>query len=164
MEPAWNLPYEALTVRPEGFLFGNEPMRDVCCIYVQPNNQFRRTGMAESSIEWTQHTWNPVTGCTKVSPGCKNCYAETMSRRLTAMGTPGYENGFELTVHPDRLTQPYRRRLPTVYFVNSMSDLFHEAVPDEYIEQVMQVCSDTPQHTYQVLTKRAERLRPSPRT
>ena len=114
--------------------------------------------MAESSIEWTEHTWNPVTGCTKLSPGCKHCYAETMSRRLTAMDAAGYENGFELTLHPERLEQPLRRNSPTVYFVNSMSDLFHERVPDEFIEQVLAVCEATPQHTYQVLTKRGERL------
>lgn len=114
--------------------------------------------MAESSIEWTEHTWNPVTGCTKLSPGCKHCYAETMARRLTAMGAPGYENGFELTLHPERLDQPRRRKAPTTYFVNSMSDLFHERVPDRFIEQVLEVCAETPQHTYQVLTKRGERL------
>jgi protein gp37 len=114
--------------------------------------------MAESSIEWTEHTWNPVTGCTKLSPGCKHCYAETMARRLKAMGAPGYENGFDLTLHPERLEQPLQRRQPTVYFVNSMSDLFHDAVPDEFIERVIAVCARTPQHTYQVLTKRAERL------
>ena len=114
--------------------------------------------MAESSIEWTEHTWNPVTGCTKVSPGCKNCYAETMSRRLTAMGAAGYENGFKLTLHPERLEQPLKRKSATTYFVNSMSDLFHEDVPDEFIDQVLDVCKRTPQHTYQVLTKRADRL------
>jgi protein gp37 len=114
--------------------------------------------MAESSIEWTEHTWNPVTGCTKLSPGCKHCYAETMARRLKAMGAPGYENGFELTLHPERLDQPLRRKTPTTYFVNSMSDLFHEAVPDRFVERVLDVCRRTPQHTYQVLTKRAERL------
>lgn len=114
--------------------------------------------MAESSIEWTEHTWNPVTGCTKLSPGCKHCYAEVMAKRLKAMGAAGYENEFELTLHPERLDQPLRRKAPTVYFVNSMSDLFHEAVPDEFIEQVIKVCAATPQHTYQVLTKRADRL------
>ena len=114
--------------------------------------------MAESSIEWTEHTWNPVTGCTKLSPGCKHCYAETMSRRLTAMGAPGYENGFQLTLHPERLDQPLKRQRATTYFVNSMSDLFHELVPDSFIERVLDVCLRTPQHTYQVLTKRAERL------
>ena len=114
--------------------------------------------MAESSIEWTEHTWNPVTGCTKLSPGCKHCYAETMSRRLLAMGARGYENGFKVTLHPERLPQPHERKTPTVYFVNSMSDLFHESVPDQFIERVIAVCRDTPQHTYQILTKRAERL------
>ena len=114
--------------------------------------------MAESSIEWTEHTWNPVTGCTKVSPGCKHCYAETMARRLQAMGAAGYENAFKLTLHPARLEQPTKRKVPTTYFVNSMSDLFHEDVPDSYIDQVLDVCRRTPQHTYQVLTKRAERL------
>jgi protein gp37 len=114
--------------------------------------------MAESSIEWTQHTWNPITGCTKVSPGCKHCYAETMARRLKAMGATGYEDGFELTLHPSRLEQPLRRKTGTTYFVNSMSDLFHDEVPDAFIDQVLDVCARTPQHTYQVLTKRAERL------
>jgi protein gp37 len=116
--------------------------------------------MAESSIEWTQHTWNPVTGCTKISPGCKNCYAETMACRLKAMGAAGYENGFDLTLHPERLNQPSKRKAPTTYFVNSMSDLFHEDVPDGFIERVLDVCRTTPQHTYQVLTKRASRLIP----
>lgn len=114
--------------------------------------------MAESSIEWTEHTWNPVTGCTKVSPGCKHCYAEVMARRLKAMGAHGYEDGFKLTLHPDRLEQPLMRKRPTTYFVNSMSDLLHEEVPNDFIERVLDVCARTPQHTYQVLTKRAERL------
>lgn len=114
--------------------------------------------MAESSIEWTQHTWNPVTGCTKVSPGCKHCYAETMAQRLQAMGARGYEQAFALTLQPSRLLQPLARKAPTTYFVNSMSDLFHADVPDAYIDQVLDVCRQTPQHTYQVLTKRAERL------
>lgn len=114
--------------------------------------------MAESSIEWTEQTWNPTTGCTKISPGCKHCYAEVMARRLHAMGTTGYEREFELTMHPVRLEQPLKRRTPTVYFVNSMSDLFHEAVTDTFIDQVFSVIASTPQHTYQILTKRAERL------
>ena len=112
----------------------------------------------QSAIEWTEQTWNPVTGCTKISPGCKHCYAETMARRLKAMGVRGYENGFQLTLLPERLNQPLQRRKPTVYFVNSMSDLFHEEVPDEFIQQVFDVIKRTPQHTYQVLTKRADRL------
>ena len=112
----------------------------------------------ESSIEWTERTWNPMTGCTKVSAGCKHCYAETMARRLQAMKAPGYENGFKLAIHPQRLEQPFERKRPTTYFVNSMSDLFHKGVPDEYLDQVFDVISRTPPHTYQILTKRGERL------
>lgn len=111
-----------------------------------------------SSIEWTEATWNPTVGCTKISPGCKHCYAEAMSKRLQAMGTPGYENGFKLAVLPDRLDEPLRRKKPTVYFVNSMSDLFHKNVSDDYVDQVFDVISRCPQHTFQILTKRAERL------
>ncbi len=111
-----------------------------------------------SRIEWTEQTWNPTVGCTKISPGCKNCYAEAMARRLKAMGAPGYEKGFELTVLPERLNDPIKRKKPTVYFVNSMSDLFHERVPDSYIERVFEVIAQTPQHTYQILTKRAARM------
>ncbi len=112
----------------------------------------------QSTIEWTEQTWNPSTGCTKVSPGCKNCYAEVMARRLHAMGAPGYANEFKLTVHNGRLGQPVARRKPTVYFVNSMSDLFHEDVPDAFLDQVFSAIDATPHHTYQILTKRAERL------
>lgn len=112
----------------------------------------------QSTIEWTEQTWNPTTGCTKISPGCKNCYAAVMARRLHAMAAPGYENEFELAMHPSRLEQPLGRKKPTVYFVNSMSDLFHEDVPDAFIDQVFAVIENTPQHTYQILTKRAERL------
>ncbi|WP_336367397.1 DUF5131 family protein [Marinobacter sp. C2H3] len=112
----------------------------------------------KSAIEWTEHTWNPMTGCTKVSPGCKHCYAEEMAKRLKAMGTPGYENGFELSLLTERLEQPLRRKKPTKYFVNSMSDLFHEAVPDRFLDQVFDVIARTPQHTYQILTKRADRM------
>lgn len=111
-----------------------------------------------SRIEWTEQTWNPTTGCTKVSPGCTHCYAEVMARRLQAMGAAGYEHGFELALHPNRLAQPLRRRQPTVYFVNSMSDLFHKDVPDSFLDQVFAVIRDTPRHTYQILTKRANRL------
>lgn len=111
-----------------------------------------------SKIEWTEATWNPTVGCTKISPGCKHCYAEAMAKRLQAMGTPGYDNGFKLTVLPERLDEPLKRKKPTVYFVNSMSDLFHKNVPDLYIEQVFDVIARTPHHTFQVLTKRAERL------
>jgi len=111
-----------------------------------------------SNIEWTEQTWNPVTGCTKISPGCKNCYAETMARRLRAMGAPGYDRGFRLTLQPARLLQPVERKRPTVWFVNSMSDLFHKDIPDAYLDQVFTTIRRTPQHTYQILTKRAERL------
>ncbi len=109
-----------------------------------------------SGIEWTEQTWNPVTGCTKVSAGCKNCYAETMARRLKAMGAPGYENGFALSFHEGRLDAPLRRRKPTIYFVNSMSDLFHPKVPFSFIDKVFNTIAETPQHSYQILTKRPE--------
>lgn len=112
----------------------------------------------ESAIEWTERTWNPTTGCTKVSPGCKHCYAEVMARRLQAMGAPGYERGFKLALQAHRLEEPLRRKRPTTYFVNSMSDLFHKQVPDAFLDQIFDVMRATPQHTYQVLTKRAERL------
>lgn len=111
-----------------------------------------------SRIEWTEQTWNPVTGCTKVSPGCKHCYAETMSHRLQLMGAPGYANGFKISLMPERLEQPLHRKKPTLYFVNSMSDVFHEAVPFEYIARIFETIRATPQHTYQILTKRAERM------
>ena len=111
-----------------------------------------------SRIEWTEATWNPTVGCTKISPGCKHCYAESMAKRLQAMGTPGYENGFKLTILPERLAEPLARKKPTVYFVNSMSDLFHKSVDDNYIAQVFDVIRRCPQHTFQVLTKRADRM------
>lgn len=111
-----------------------------------------------SKIEWTERTWNPAVGCSKVSPGCAHCYAEVMARRLKAMGVKGYENGFGLTLLPKRLEEPLLRKTPTVYFVNSMSDLFHEEIPDAYIRQVFDVVRRAPQHTFQVLTKRAERM------
>ena len=111
-----------------------------------------------SRIEWTEQTWNPTVGCTKVSPGCKNCYAEGMARRLKAMGLKGYENGFRLSLMPERLAEPLERRKPTVYFVNSMSDLFHEKVPFEYIAHVFDVMERAHWHTFQVLTKRADRM------
>lgn len=112
----------------------------------------------QSRIEWTEQTWNPTTGCTRVSPGCRHCYAETMACRLQAMGAPGYQDGFSLTLHPERLSQPLDRKKPTTYFVNSMSDLFHEEIPDRFVDEVMGVIRRTPHHTYQILTKRAERL------
>lgn len=112
-----------------------------------------------STIEWTEVTWNPVTGCSKVSQGCKFCYAERMAKRLQAMGVRQYRDGFRLTLAPHVLDQPYSWKGPRTVFVNSMSDLFHEDVPLEYIQRVFKVMNDTPRHTYQVLTKRSERLR-----
>ncbi len=114
--------------------------------------------MSASNIEWTERTWNPVTGCTKVSPGCKRRYAERMALHLQATGAAGYARGFELTLHADRLGQPLRRNKPTVYFVCSMADLFHEAVPDDFVDRVLATIRRTPRHTYLLLTKRAERL------
>jgi protein gp37 len=109
-----------------------------------------------SCIEWTDATWNPVTGCTKVSPGCKNCYAERMARRLRAMGVPQYRNGFRLTLHENALTIPLRWRKPRMVFVNSMSDLFHEDIPFDFIQRAFGVMQAARQHTFQVLTKRPE--------
>jgi protein gp37 len=114
--------------------------------------------LAQSKIEWTEATWNPVTGCTKVSPGCSHCYAETLSRRLKAMGQQNYQQGFEVAVHARSLELPLTWKRPTVVFVNSMSDLFHEDVPVEFIRQVFDVMVRADRHQFQVLTKRAERL------
>jgi len=111
-----------------------------------------------SKIEWTELTWNPTTGCSKISAGCKNCYAEIFSKRLRAMKTQGYENGFQLTLHEYRLEQPLKRKKPTYFFVNSMSDLFHEEIPDAFIDRIFDIIKQTPHHTYQILTKRAYRL------
>jgi len=112
-----------------------------------------------SHIEWTDATWNPVTGCTKISPGCKFCYAERLANRLQAMGQKNYRNGFQLTLHPHMLEHPLRWREPRRIFVNSMSDLFHEDVPVEFIAQVFDVMGRACWHQYQVLTKRSGRLR-----
>jgi protein gp37 len=112
----------------------------------------------KTAIEWTEMTWNPVTGCTKVSPGCKHCYAETMAKRLVAMDSPRYRAGFKVTLQDDLVDLPRRWRAPRTIFVNSMSDLFHDAIPMEYIARVFRTMVDCPQHTFQVLTKRAERL------
>lgn len=123
--------------------------------------------MAESSIEWTEQTWNPTTGCDRISPGCDHCYALTMAARLKGMGQPKYQRdgdprtsgpGFGLTLHPDALNVPLKRRKPTMWFVNSMSDLFHKDVPLDFIREVFEVMSATPQHTYQILTKRPKRM------
>jgi len=111
-----------------------------------------------SNIEWTEMTWNPVTGCTKISQGCKNCYAERMARRLRAMGSDRYRNGFTVTLHPDLVDTPKRWRSPRLMFVNSMSDLFHPDIPAEFITRVFRTMVDCPQHTFQVLTKRSDRL------
>jgi protein gp37 len=112
----------------------------------------------KSSIEWTESTWNPLTGCTKISPGCKHCYAERMAKRLHAMGQPNYANGFKLTLHPQALEIPLGWKKPQMIFVNSMSDLFHKDVPVEFIQQVFDVMRRADWHRFQVLTKRAERL------
>jgi protein gp37 len=115
--------------------------------------------MAEhSAIEWTEATWNPVTGCTKVSPGCDHCYAERLAIRLQAMGNPRYRNAFELTLHEDQLTLPLRWRQPKIVFVNSMSDLFHPKVPTDFIRRVFDVMAEAERHTFQVLTKRPKRV------
>ena len=109
-----------------------------------------------TGIQWTDETWNPLTGCTKVSPGCKNCYALAMSNRLRAMGVENYRNGFELTLHPHTLDKPRRWKKPRRIFVNSMSDLFHENVPRDYIRRVFQVIEECPRHQFQILTKRSD--------
>ena len=112
-----------------------------------------------SSIEWTEMTWNPVTGCNKVSEGCRHCYAERMAFRLHAMRNRRYENGFKVTLHEDLVDVPRRWKAPRTIFVNSMSDLFHDVVPIEFIAKVFATMAECPQHTFQVLTKRSERLK-----
>ena len=114
--------------------------------------------MKKHKIEWTERTWNPSAGCTKVSSGCKHCYAETMANRLQAMGVKGYENGFKFSIVPSRLEAPLKRQKPTIYFVNSMSDLFHKDMPIEFLDKIFEIIAKTPQHTYQILTKRADRM------
>jgi protein gp37 len=111
-----------------------------------------------SHIEWTDATWNPVTGCTKISPGCKHCYAERLSKRLKAMGQSNYRNGFELTLQPQMLELPLHWKTPKRIFVNSMSDLFHKDVPTEYIKRVFNVMNRAHWHQFQVLTKRSQRV------
>ncbi len=113
---------------------------------------------ANSSIEWTESTWNPVTGCTKISPGCQHCYAERMSRRLKAMGQPNYANGFKVTLHRQTLELPLLWTRPQSIFVNSMSDLFHEDVPETFIHEVFAIMRRAHWHRFQVLTKRSARL------
>ena len=114
--------------------------------------------MRTTKIEWTERTWNPVTGCKKVSEGCRHCYAEMMSRRLFAMGNPKYSNNFIPTEHPEDLLEPYKWRKPSIVFVCSMSDLFNEKISFNFIDKVFDVIKDSPQHTYQILTKRAKRM------
>jgi protein gp37 len=114
--------------------------------------------MAQSSIEWTEMTWNPTTGCDKISAGCKFCYAEIMSKRLQAMGIEKYKDNFEVRTHDEALKTPYTWKKSKVVFVNSMSDLFHEDIPLDFIKKVFKVMNENPQHVFQVLTKRAERL------
>ena len=114
--------------------------------------------MAQSSIEWTEMTWNPTTGCTKISAGCKHCYAEIMSKRLQAMGVEKYKDNFEVRTHQSALNIPYTWKHSKVVFVNSMSDLFHKDIPTDFIKKVFTVMNDNPQHVFQVLTKRADRL------
>jgi protein gp37 len=114
--------------------------------------------MAKSAIEWTHSTWNPVTGCTKISPGCKFCYAERMAERLQAMGQPNYRNGFELTLQPRMLELPLQWKKPQRIFVNSMSDLFHRDLPVPYIQRVFEVMRQASWHQFQILTKPADHL------
>jgi protein gp37 len=111
-----------------------------------------------TSIEWTENSWNPVTGCTKISPGCKNCYAERMAIRLQSMGLEKYSNGFKVKLQPDSLNEPYTWKKPGKIFVNSMSDLFHKNIPESFIMDVFKVMNDCPWHIFQILTKRENRL------
>jgi protein gp37 len=115
--------------------------------------------MAKSKIEWTENTWNPTTGCTKISSGCANCYAEKMSYRLQKMGNKKYINGFELTFHPETLNEPDRWKKSKTVFVNSMSDLFHESIPFSFIEDVFLVMNNNQKHNFQILTKRSDVLK-----
>lgn len=114
--------------------------------------------MAQSSIEWTEQTWNPVTGCTKISPGCKFCYAEKFAARLQSMGVENYRNGFKLTPHPHMIEKPLEWKKPSIIFVNSMSDLFHQDVPEDFIIAVFETMNKASWHQFQVLTKRPERV------
>jgi protein gp37 len=132
---------------------------NVCGLFKTAADFQGRLAMAQtSSIEWTDATWNPVTGCTKISPGCKFCYAERMAKRLEAMGQPRYRHGFRLTLQPDVLEVPLHWKKPRMIFINSMSDLFHSDVPLDYIRQCFDVMQQARQHVFQVLTKRPERV------
>lgn len=112
----------------------------------------------KTKIEWTECSWNPITGCTKISDGCKNCYAERLTKRLIAMKNPRYYNGFKVTIHKDLIEAPKKWKTPRKIFVNSMSDLFHEKIPDEIILRIFKTMNECPQHQFQILTKRPERL------
>ena len=114
--------------------------------------------MKKTKIDWTKQTWNTVTGCTKHSAGCENCYALVMAERLKAMGNAKYGNGFKLTLHPEALNEPYTWKEPTIVFICSMSDLFHKDVPKDFIDKILKVIEDNPQHTFQMLTKRAKNM------
>jgi protein gp37 len=127
-------------------------------IIIRVSSYWRRLMAIKSAIEWTESTWNPLTGCTKISPGCKNCYAERMAKRLQAMGQSNYRNGFHLTIHEHALEIPLHWKQPQMIFVNSMSDLFHESVPVDFIHKVFDVMTRASWHTFQVLTKRSTRL------
>lgn len=114
--------------------------------------------MSKTKIQWTERTWNPVTGCSKVSEGCRNCYAETMAKRLQGMGQQRYANAFSLTIHPDALDEPKQVKKPSMFFVCSMADLFHKDVPFDFVDKVMETIEACPRHTFQILTKRPERM------
>ncbi|MDI6832575.1 MAG: phage Gp37/Gp68 family protein [Bacteroidales bacterium] len=114
--------------------------------------------MNPTKIEWTDRVWNPSKGCSKISEGCKNCYAASFAKRLQAMGMEDYKDGFKFQILPHRLDEPLKIKKPQRFFVNSMSDLFHEDMPDEYLDQIFDIIKKTPQHTYQILTKRAENM------
>lgn len=114
--------------------------------------------MGITKIQWTERSWNPITGCSKASAGCQNCYAEAMARRLKGMGVKRYENGFKVTMHPDALDEPKKVKQPSFFFVCSMSDMFHDDVPFDFVDQIIGVIEDCPQHTFQLLTKRPWRM------
>ena len=128
------------------------------CAHYRPRHSHEGMDMARTTIEWTECSWNPVTGCSKISAGCEHCYAERMARRLCAMGQPRYRNGFEVTLHRDIVDLPLHWRKPRSIFVNSMSDLFHEKVPDAFIASIVETIDATDWHRFQLLTKRAERI------
>src|SRR3954468_11544790 len=133
-------------------------MANICSCRLTTNHVEGRVMADNSAIEWTEATWNPVTGCDKVSPGCAHCYAETFAERWRSVPGHPYEQGFDLRLWPSRLDQPIRWKRPRTIFVNSMSDLFHERIPDDYVRRVFDVMGEAHWHTFQILTKRHERL------